>query len=80
MNKKKKLIIIKKQIFEHLNVVSSIVKIDNKILLFVNILLETIKKKNKIIIFGNGGSAADSMHFAAELSGKYKKKIEDPYP
>jgi D-sedoheptulose 7-phosphate isomerase len=80
MNKKKKLIIIKKQIFEHLNVVSSIAKIDNKILLFVNILLETIKKKNKIIIFGNGGSAADSMHFAAELSGKYKKKNRRSLP
>ena len=39
MNKKKKLDIIKKQIFEHLNVVSSIVKIDNEILLFVNVLI-----------------------------------------
>ena len=74
MNKKKKLDIIKKQILEHLNVVNSIVKNDNEILLFVNVLIETIKKKNKIIIFGNGGSAADSMHFAAELSGKYKRK------
>ena len=47
MNKKKKLDIIKKQIFEHSNVVSSIVKIDNEILLFVNVLIETIKKKKK---------------------------------
>lgn len=80
MNKKKKLDIIKKQIFEHSNVVSSIVKIDNEILLFVNVLIETIKKKKKIIIFGNGGSAADSMHFAAELSGKYKRKNRRSLP
>lgn len=73
MNKEKKSNIIKNQIFEHLNVVSSITKSNKEILLFVDILLETIKKKNKIIIFGNGGSAADSMHFAAELSGKYKR-------
>lgn len=28
----------------------------------------------KIITFGNGGSAADAQHFAAELSGRYKKE------
>ena len=80
MNKKKKLDIIKKQILEHLNVVNSIVKIDNEILLFINVLIETIKKKKKIIIFGNGGSAADSIHFAAELSGKYKRKNRRSLP
>ncbi len=29
---------------------------------------------NKILICGNGGSAADSQHFAAELVGRYKKE------
>jgi D-sedoheptulose 7-phosphate isomerase len=33
-----------------------------------------LKNKGKIIIFGNGGSAADSQHFAAELVVKLKKK------
>ena len=47
MNKEKKLNIIKNQIFEHLNVVSSITKSNKEILLFVDILLETIKKKIK---------------------------------
>ncbi|EFK9911455.1 D-sedoheptulose 7-phosphate isomerase, partial [Campylobacter jejuni] len=28
----------------------------------------------KILICGNGGSAADAQHFAAELSGRYKKE------
>lgn len=36
------------------------------------IATETIKKGNKILIFGNGGSAADAQHIAAELSGRYK--------
>ena len=36
--------------------------------------LQAIKKGNKIIFFGNGGSAADSQHLAAELVVKYKKK------
>ena len=35
--------------------------------------LKSIKKGNKIIFFGNGGSAADSQHLAAELVCKYKK-------
>lgn len=32
----------------------------------------TIKGGNKIIFCGNGGSASDSQHLAAELVGKYK--------
>ncbi len=35
---------------------------------------ETINKGGKILIFGNGGSAADAQHIAAELSGRYKKE------
>ena len=33
-----------------------------------------IKKGNKIILFGNGGSAADAQHIAAELSGRFLKE------
>lgn len=33
-----------------------------------------ILQNNKIIIFGNGGSAADALHFSGELIGKFKKK------
>ena len=33
----------------------------------------TLKKGKKLLICGNGGSAADSQHFAAELTGRYKK-------
>ena len=36
------------------------------------IATETIKNGNKILLFGNGGSAADAQHIAAELSGRYK--------
>lgn len=35
--------------------------------------LMAIKKGNKIIFFGNGGSASDAQHLAAELVCKYKK-------
>ena len=35
-------------------------------------IVECFKAGNKILIFGNGGSAADSQHIAAELVGRYK--------
>jgi D-sedoheptulose 7-phosphate isomerase len=36
--------------------------------------IETLKNGNKIMFCGNGGSAADAQHLAAELSGRYKKE------
>lgn len=39
--------------------------------------VERLKKGRKILIFGNGGSAAQAQHFAAELVNKFLK-IRDP--
>ena len=36
-------------------------------------IINCLKKGNKIIIFGNGGSAADAQHIAAEFVSKFKK-------
>ena len=41
---------------------------------FLNFVIKSIKKGNKIILFGNGGSASDAQHIAAELVVKYNKK------
>ncbi|PAF48479.1 phosphoheptose isomerase [Helicobacter sp. 12S02634-8] len=38
------------------------------------LLSDTLSRGNKILFCGNGGSAADAQHFAAELSGRYKKE------
>jgi len=38
------------------------------------ICIESLKNGGKILIFGNGGSAADAQHIAAELSGRFKKE------
>ncbi|MCX7941138.1 MAG: D-sedoheptulose 7-phosphate isomerase [Endomicrobia bacterium] len=37
-------------------------------------IIKAYKKGNKVIIFGNGGSAADAQHMAAELVGRFKKE------
>ena len=36
----------------------------------------TIKAGHKIMLCGNGGSAADSQHIAAELIGRFEKERE----
>ncbi|MGD2033986.1 MAG: D-sedoheptulose 7-phosphate isomerase [Bacteroidales bacterium] len=38
-----------------------------------NIMANAIAKGNKLISCGNGGSMADAMHFAEELTGQYKE-------
>lgn len=38
------------------------------------IMVESLASGGKILVFGNGGSAADSQHMAAELVGRFKKE------
>jgi len=38
------------------------------------ILVRTLQSGNKILLAGNGGSAADAQHFAAELTGRFEKE------
>lgn len=40
----------------------------------VNAIVDSLKKGGKVIIFGNGGSAADSQHIAAEFIGRFQKE------
>ena len=39
-----------------------------------SLFISVLENKGKIIFFGNGGSAADAQHLAAELVGRFKKK------
>jgi len=39
-----------------------------------NIMISALKKGNKIMICGNGGSASQAQHFAAELVGDFETK------
>ncbi len=44
----------------------------NDIYTACTIATQAITNGHKILLFGNGGSAADAQHIAAELSGRYK--------
>jgi D-sedoheptulose 7-phosphate isomerase len=46
-----------------------LLKIDN----VANLMVNAINSGNKIISCGNGGSHCDAMHFAEELSGRYRE-------
>ena len=65
---------IKKSIIDSANVISNSIDLAPEIELSINHIVTAIKKKHKIILLGNGGSAADAQHIAAELLGKYNLK------
>ena len=56
----------------HKQVVEKISALAPKINECAKIIISALKNGKKILICGNGGSAADSQHFAAELTGRYK--------
>ena len=73
MNGIKKKIIFER-LKEHLEVVEILVKDQNFISSLENvvkILFESLNRGGKILICGNGGSAVDSQHMAAELVGRF---------
>src|SRR3979409_2352659 len=37
-------------------------------------IVRALRGGKKLVIFGNGGSAADAQHFAAELVGRFEKE------
>jgi D-sedoheptulose 7-phosphate isomerase len=45
----------------------------DQILQIAVLMIDCLKKDGKVIVFGNGGSAGDSQHIAAELVGRFKK-------
>ncbi|MGN6247652.1 MAG: D-sedoheptulose 7-phosphate isomerase [Ginsengibacter sp.] len=65
---------IKKIIQASINVKESILN-DDRLLLAVNdavnVIVNAFEKGNKVLFCGNGGSASDAQHLAAEFSGRF---------
>lgn len=57
-------IAVKELLLGNAEVVSMIARVSE-------LLVDTIGKGNKVILFGNGGSAADAQHIAAEFVGRF---------
>ena len=62
-----------KNIVEHREVLASLHLLDADVLRAGELALQTLRQGGKILFCGNGGSAADSQHLAAELTGRFKK-------
>src|ERR1700690_4347290 len=57
-------IAVKQLLLKNKEVVSVVAKVSE-------LLVGALRKGNKVILFGNGGSAADAQHIAAEFVGRF---------
>ena len=55
---------IKQELLQNNDIMVDIIKV-------ADLIVEAFNKGNKLLLCGNGGSAADAQHLAAEFSGKY---------
>jgi len=67
--------IIKQEFNEHLVTCEATMEtIGGSIEAAAKFCINSLNNGGKLILFGNGGSAADAQHIAAELVGRYKKE------
>jgi D-sedoheptulose 7-phosphate isomerase len=66
--------LLTKSLREHLQTVQSLLEMRlSDIERAGQLICDTLRNGNKILICGNGGSAADAQHIAAELVGRYEQ-------
>ncbi|MEK6943331.1 MAG: D-sedoheptulose 7-phosphate isomerase [Nanoarchaeota archaeon] len=64
--------IIKSMIEEGIDTKKKSMKLAPQIREAANLVINTLKNKRKILLAGNGGSASQASHIAAEFTGRYK--------
>ena len=73
----KRIDIINQRIKETIEVKKEFSKeLKEKILKVVDAIVKTHRNKKQVLVVGNGGSAADAQHLAAELVGRFLKERE----
>lgn len=72
---------IKNSIEENINVHNKIIYLQKELNLASTKILNTLIKKKKVFICGNGGSAADAQHLAAEFLVRLRPNVNRrPFP
>ena len=72
---------LKKQLEENISIHKLLIKETDQIKKAIRLIFNSLKKKSKILICGNGGSAADAQHLAAELLIRLRPKVNrNPLP
>ena len=64
--------IIQTQFENHQKTISDSISLSETIEEIASLAIKTLKNNHKIFLFGNGGSAADAQHIAAELTGRFQ--------
>jgi len=64
--------IIKHEFDEHIKAANLLYGLTDAVASSAQLCIDCLSNGGKILIFGNGGSAADAQHIAAELVGSYK--------
>ena len=65
--------VITKEFEAHLETIKAVMgSMEGKLEEASALMVDTLKNGNKVLLCGNGGSAADAQHIAAELTGRYK--------
>lgn len=59
------------EITDHIDVIDSLRTIESQVDRISNLFLTTLDSNGKILLCGNGGSASDAQHIAAELVGRF---------
>lgn len=65
---------------EHDAAVRAVAALADPIAAAARLLGTTLRGGGKVLICGNGGSAADAQHFAAELTGRFEDPQRRAYP
>lgn len=61
---------------EHLSLFNRFGDFQSRVITAAQTLTGALRSGGKILVCGNGGSAADAQHFAAELIGRFEKERE----
>jgi D-sedoheptulose 7-phosphate isomerase len=70
-----------KELHEHVTVIEqTITHYEKELHNITQEIINRLEKGGKILIFGNGGSAADAQHIAAELVGSFSTKERKALP
>lgn len=66
--------LVKNSFAESVDAINKSITLTPMISATIKLIASTFINKNKLLVCGNGGSAADAQHFAAEFVGRFEKE------
>ncbi len=63
---------VQADIAAHRQAIDKVAELESRLQEIVGLVALTFSRGNQVFVCGNGGSASDAQHFAAELTGRYQ--------